>query len=77
MLYYGCNKPQGGHTMKKFTARTNTITEAKFDDLDAAIKFIGDCRSAVGTIYRNSTNAAIYQIERGRLNFDRRLKREK
>jgi hypothetical protein len=63
--------------MKKFTARTSWGTEAKFDDLKAAIQFIGDCRSAVGTIYRNSTNTVIYKIERGKKIFDRRMKRER
>ena len=67
--------------MKKYTVRTRAsstdCTESQFDDLTEALVYLGSCKSTVGTIYRNSTNAAIYQIERGALNFDRRMKREK
>jgi len=67
--------------MKKFLARvsmgSSDMSQSSFDDVNTAIAWLGECKSGMGTVYRNSTSNAVYQIERGKLNFDRRLKREK
>ena len=64
----------------KFLARrshcSTDLTQVSFDDLERTRGWLGDCKNCMGTIYRLSTNRAIYQIERGRLNFDRRMKKE-
>jgi hypothetical protein len=65
--------------MRKFLARVNMgssdMSQSTFDDVNEAIKWLGDCRY-IGTVYRLSTNNAVYQIEYGKVNFDRRMKKE-
>ncbi len=65
----------------KFLARTSfdstDYTQIKTNDLNHALRWIGKCKDCMGTIYRISTGYAIYQIERGRLNFDRRMEKER
>jgi elongation factor P hydroxylase len=66
---------------KKFIARitmgSSDETQMRFDDVNRAIGWLGACEHATGMVYRVSTDRAIYQIERGKVNFDRRMKREK
>lgn len=63
----------------KFLARVNMggsdMTQCGFDDVNEAIKWLGDCQW-IGTVYRMSTSNAVYQVERGKINFDRRMKKE-
>lgn len=67
--------------MKKLTARIDHFgfgeDQCLFDYMEYAVLWLGSCEHCVGTIYRNSTNRAIYQIERGRVNFDRRMAKER
>lgn len=65
----------------KYLARTewgsSDLTQCGFDNIKDAIYWLGDCAHYTGTIFRNSTSARIYQIERGKINFDRRMKKER
>ena len=67
--------------MKKFVARRSAcstdLEQVAFDDLPTAVRWLGDCQTTMGTIYRMSSHKAIYQLERGKLNFDRRMKKER
>ena len=66
---------------KGFIARRNygssDLDQTTFDDVNDAIKWLGECKGCIGTVYRTSTSNSVYQVERGKINFDNRMKKER